>query len=41
MHEGAMTAGTSYRTREAGTAAALDEAVARALRDTGTFDEPA
>jgi hypothetical protein len=32
MHEGAMTAGP---------AAPLDEAVARALRDTGTFDEPA
>ncbi len=31
-----MTAGPSYRTP-----APLDEAVARALRDTGTFDEPA
>ncbi len=36
-----MTAGTSYRTPGAGAAAALDQAVARALRDTGTLDEPA
>ena len=37
-----MAAGTSYRTP--GTrprAAPLDEGVARALRDTGTFDGPA
>jgi hypothetical protein len=30
-----------WRLRAAGAAAPLDEAVARALSDTGTFDEPA